>query len=385
MSVKRAFLISLFSVLICAGFFAAGYGFGTLPTKETSDLGLVEEALAILETHAYINPPPGNARQYGMIRGLVSAYNDPYTIFIEPALHELESDDLRGEFGGIGVRIEQNLEGQHLLYPLPESPAMSVGIRDGDILLAVDQMEITATTRIEDIEAALRGPTGTRVQVRVLAAINSQESDFSLERTTYPIPSVTWNLDNDEPRLGVLHITRMSGTTLEEIRRGVQDLSSRGATFFVLDLRDNPGGLLDAGIDTARLFLQEGTIIEQQYKNQPVEVSRVTKPGELSDLPIAVIVNRGTASSAELVAGVLKAHNRAKIYGLPTYGKDTLQLVFELHDQSSIHVTAAKWWVPGLDPPIGGNGVIPDETIEVDEPGPKPEIRAIIRNVFPPP
>ncbi|MFN2199297.1 MAG: S41 family peptidase [Anaerolineales bacterium] len=385
MSSKRALLITLLAGLICAGFFVSGYGFATLQAQNNSDFSLLEEALTILESHAYIDPPPGNARQYGMIRGLVSAYNDPYTIFIEPAQHELESDDLRGEFGGVGVRIEQNLDGQHLLYPLPDSPAIQAGIQDGDILLAVDQMEIHAETHIEDIQAALRGRKGTKVNVRVLAAVNAQEIEYTLERTTYPIPSVIWNLDDDEPRLGIIHITRMSGTTVDEIRRAVQDLSNREAAFFVLDLRDNPGGLLDAGIDTARLFLQTGVIIEQQYKDQPVEASRITKPGEFSDLPLAVIVNGGTASAAELVAGAIKAHQRAKIYGQPTYGKDTLQLVFELHDQSSIHVTAAKWWVPHLDPPIGGNGVIPDEITNPDDASPKPEIEAIIRAQFPQP
>jgi carboxyl-terminal processing protease len=348
-------------------------------------MSLVEEALTILNSHAFIDPPPAKAREYGMIRGLVSSYDDPYTVFIEPALHELENDDLRGEFGGIGVRIEQNFDGQHVLYPLPESPALASGIRDGDILLAVDQLEITTSTPIEEIEAGLRGRTGTHVQVKVLAAQNAQIADYTLERANYPIPSVTWNLDNDQPRLGILHISRMSGTTVDEIRRAIQDLASQGAAYYVLDLRDNPGGLLDAGIDIARLFLRDGIIIEQQYKNQPVKAARVTKPGEFADLPLAVIVNNGTASSAELVSGALKAHGRARIYGLPTYGKDTLQLVFELSDHSSIHVTAAKWWIPNLEPPIGGNGVIPDVDVQPDAPGPKPEIQAIIQTAFPTP
>jgi carboxyl-terminal processing protease len=153
-----------------------------------------------------------------------------------------------------------------------------------------------------------------------------------------------------------------------------------GATHFVIDLRNNPGGLLDAGIDTARLFLVDGTILFQKYKNQPEIASDIKIPGPYVDLPLAVIVNNGTASAAEVLAGALQAHQRARVYGQPTYGKDTLQLVFELSDHSSLHVTAARWWVPGLVPPVADNGVIPETITSTDPSEIKPEIQAILKD-----
>jgi carboxyl-terminal processing protease len=343
---------------------------------------LVEEARLLIQNHAYTELPASPDLEYGMIRGMLGTLNDPYTIFIEPAQAELQGDDLRGEFGGIGVRLEQNQSGEIMLFPFPESPAFLAGLRENDRLLRVDALEISADTPLADVQAALRGPEGSTVEITYQRANTGKPSTKKIRRTIFPLPSVAWNLAENEPRLGVIQISRMASTTTDELIRAVEDLQSRGAEFFVLDLRNNPGGLIDAGINVARLFLSSGTIIEQQYKNQPVESFTVNEAGRFSDLPLAVIINQGTASSAELVAGVLKAHQRAKIYGRPSFGKDTLQLVFELSDNSSLHITAAKWWIPGLESPLGGNGIMPDRMIPMDSADAPDEIQTIIQEVF---
>ena len=133
---------------------------------------------------------------------------------------------------------------------------------------------------------------------------------------------------------------------------------------FVIDLRNNPGGLLDAGVNIARLFLKDGDVLAQQYRGQEVETFQVEQPGSLSDLPVVILVNHGSASSAEIIAGALQVHQRAYLVGESTFGKDTIQLVFNLSDSSSMHVTAARWWIPGLEPPVGGNGLQPDVLID---------------------
>ncbi|MFN2152681.1 MAG: S41 family peptidase, partial [Anaerolineales bacterium] len=146
----------------------------------------------------------------------------------------------------------------------------------------------------------------------------------------------------------------------------VQDLQGRGATRFVLDLRGNGGGLLVEGVDIARLFLEDGVVIEQQYKGEDVETYEVKKPGELSEIPLVVLVDGGTASAAEIIAGSLQAHQRAPLIGTSTYGKDSVQLVFELKDKSSLNVTSAKWWIPGLEPPVGEGGLQPNITVSTE-------------------
>ena len=379
---KRAVGISLLIFIAMATAFASGYLFRDLQSVDSVDMALVDEAYQILKTHAYYDLPEPPNLQYNLIRGLVGSLNDPYTIFVEPAAHELESDELRGEFGGIGVRLDKNLDGDTLVYPIPESPAAAVGITDGNQLVSVDDLQIQPETSLQEIEAALRGPIGTQVSVQIVRQSGDSPEKYAIKRASFPLPSVTWNLDDDEPRLGVIQIARMAATTPDEVQKAVADLRSKGASLFVLDLRNNPGGLLDSGINTARLFLKDGEVIEQQYKNQPSTAEVVQQPGALADLPIVVIVNGGTASSAELLAGALQAHQRALVYGQQSYGKDTLQLVFELSDHSSLHVTAAKWWVPDLDPPIADHGIVPDVPVDPNTSQVKPEIQAIIQDYF---
>ena len=158
----------------------------------------------------------------------------------------------------------------------------------------------------------------------------------------------------------------------------VEDLKSRGATHFVMDLRGNSGGMLSAGVDTARLFIMDGVLLKEHARDRDVKTISASTPGPFTDIPLVVIVNHGTASAAEIIAGVLKAQKRAIIIGEPTYGKDSIQLVFDLEDGSSLHITSARWWIPDLDPPIKGNGIQPDIFIDNNKTGNDPAIEAAI-------
>ena len=161
----------------------------------------------------------------------------------------------------------------------------------------------------------------------------------------------------------------------------MNDLEQRGATAFVLDLRDNFGGLLDAGVDIARLFLADGIVIEQQYRGEAVQTFKVERKGALANVPLAILVNQHTASAAEIVAGALQQQQRAVLIGSASYGKDSIQLVFNLSDGSSLHVTSAKWWIPGLQPPLGENGLQPDLVIptSADPAAPDEAMRAAVK------
>jgi carboxyl-terminal processing protease len=158
----------------------------------------------------------------------------------------------------------------------------------------------------------------------------------------------------------VIKINLIASSTPEEVLSAVTILQNQGVSFFVLDLRDNGGGLLTSGVDTARLFLREGVILHQQYRENEIETFSVERPGPLADLPVVILVNAGTASAAEILAGSLQTHGRALLIGSPTYGKNTIQLVFDLQDGSSLHVTAARWWLPGLEQDALEKGLKPD-------------------------
>ena len=183
----------------------------------------------------------------------------------------------------------------------------------------------------------------------------------------------------------MIKVNRIAASTADEIQQAVEELRNQGAASFVLDLRDNPGGLLDAGVEIARLFLKEGIVMEQQYRGQETQTYRVEKPGPLADLPLVVLINQGSASAAEIAAGALQANRRALLVGEPSYGKDTIQLIFDLQDGSSLHVTSGRWWTPGLPGPITGVGLQPDLPVESSaqtQPSGDPILQAAIESLL---
>jgi carboxyl-terminal processing protease len=380
----RYFSLTVLVVLCLAVGFSSGYLVFQLIGSPAFRLPILVEAYQILLDNGLGPMPTAPALEYGMIRGMVQAYGDPYTIFVEPPQHELETNTLQGSFGGIGVRFERDKDGNLVLYPFPDSPAKEAGIQDGDRLLMVGDLEIASDTPIDAIQAAVRGSVGEQVQLTIARAPDFKPIQVSVKRKEIPLPSLTWHLDASERRLGVIQVNVISSSTPDEIVNAVEDLKSRGATAYALDLRNNGGGLLDAGVQTARLFLKDGTILQEQYRGKSIETYKVEKPGALAEIPLVVLVNNNTASAAEIIAGALKANQRARLIGTPTFGKDTVQLVFDLKDGSSLHVTAAHWWIPGLEPPLKGHGLQPDVPVEQssDPNSPDEAILAAIRVFF---
>jgi carboxyl-terminal processing protease len=373
------FLIGLLclNVAYFAGFMTHKYIAGRQP-----EFSVLEQAYSILENHALYPLPDPPRLEYGMIYGMVDAYGDRFTSFVEPAQHEINSDRLEGKYGGIGAKLSYDDQGNILLYPFPDSPAAEAGIQDGDHLTAVDNLRIANDTPMDSVVAALRGPEGQRVTVTVTRPPDFTFHTYTIKRKEIPLPSVTWHQDPGEPRLGVVEINVIAASTADEIENAFSDLQDLGATHYVLDLRGNSGGLLDAGIEIARLFLEEGTVLEQQYRDEPVESFKVKEPGPLADFPLAVLVDEHTASAAEIVSGAIQAHDRAPLIGSQTFGKAVIQLVFDLEDSSSLHVTAAEWWIPGLENPVGEGGLLPDIPLDPEANEADPALAAAIRYLF---
>lgn len=380
--IQIKFLLPIAIILLIIGLIA-GYAIGSNFTLARSTWPILSQAYRILENHALRDIPPDPAIEYGLIHGMIQAYGDPYTSFMEPVQHELNTDQIEGSFGGIGVRLDTDQTGNVVLFPFPDSPASQAGIQEADILKGIDGENIAGKS-IDEIQALIRGSVGSRVDITILTREGGTEQQLSIRREEFPLPSVTWHIAPDEPRLGVLEINIIAASTPAEIERAIEDLLTRGAEGLVLDLRDNAGGLLTAGIDSARLFLIDGIILEQQYRNSDVESYSIEQPGPFTEIPLAILINHNTASAAEIIAGVLQVHDRAQLIGSPTYGKDTIQLIFDLQDGSSLHVTAAEWWIPGLEPPIRGHGVQPDYPVvaDVSETSSSPELQAAIQLLF---
>lgn len=352
------FIIIIFLGYI--GAFLSGFFLKDYFSPETTDFPILNQAYQILINHAYSPLPEPKKLEYGMIRGLLESSADPYATFQEPVQHELETNNLQGSFGGIGVEFNYDSDRNLLIFPIGNGPAAKAGIIKGDRLLQVDQLMVNTDTSLDQIKAAIRGPIGESVNILVYRSQLEPILEFAITREVIHLPSVTWRISPDDAAIGIIKINIIAESTPQEILDAVSQLQLEGAEKFILDLRDNGGGLLTAGVDIARLFLKDGNIIQQQYRGDNVETFRAITPGALSNIPLVILINENTASAAEIIAGALQSNNRAVLIGSNSFGKDSIQLIFDLDDGSSLHITAAKWWLPNLDHPVSEGGLAPE-------------------------
>lgn len=362
---KRWFEFVLYaavSSLMLAAAFISGYYTRSLTGGEGSGYPLLAEAQRIIDANYIGDLPDQTAVEYGLIRGLVGALDDPYTVFVEPQQAELDSDNLQGAFGGIGSLVQQNEAGEFVLSPLPESPAALAGIMEGDILLTVDGVMLTSETSLDEVVARVRGEIGTNVTLTIRTGEDAPRQ-VSVTRAKFEIPSTTWQLYAKDETVGIIDVDRFSERTPDEVEQAVEELLTGGATGLVLDLRGNGGGLLDAGVSVAGLFLDGGDVLHEVRRDRPEKTFEADKGGAAEDYPIVVLIDGGTASASEIVAGALHDRGRAALIGQSTFGKGSVQLVFELSDGSSLHVTNARWFTPNRTP-IDGTGLQPDIVVE---------------------
>ncbi|HEY4692586.1 MAG TPA: S41 family peptidase [Bellilinea sp.] len=362
--VTAAVLLTVVLTLIA---FLAGYISNNGYTQFSYDI--FGQAYKILDQNGLKEMPSDQQTEYELIRGLIKAYDDPYTVFVEPPQHELETNQLEGKFGGIGAALQRDTQNVLRVYPYANSPAAEAGVPDGSVLVAVDDLTVTVETPDDAVISALRGKVGSKVIIKVIAKDASEPTEFSIERREFGIPSVSWQILPEQPEMGIVKITSLAATTADEIDGAIKEISAKGVLVVILDLRDNGGGLVDAGVNVVKLFAHAGSdIIEQHYPNQSDVISKGLTDGKYADLPLLIFANRNTASSAEIVVGALQALDRATVIGQQTFGKDTIQLVFDLTDGSSIHVSAAQWNIPANPAFTSGVGLVPDIPLTQEAP-----------------
>ncbi|MCC6457121.1 MAG: S41 family peptidase [Caldilineaceae bacterium] len=353
-----------------------------LPSDQPAgqSMGAYWDAWQILDRDFFGEKPDATARTYGAIRGMVASFNDPYTYFVEPQPRELERDELAGRFGGIGANIELSDDG-YLLRPVPGLPAAEAGVLDGDLLLMVDNHAITRTMSLDEIATLVRGPIDSVVTLVVRRTPadggRAEELTLSITRAEMQTPSVEWRLleDTDSGTVGYIIHTLFTERSVEEMKQALTELQEQGATRYILDMRGNRGGLVSTAVAIADLWLDEGVIFVEQKADGSETVQEATA-GMMVDAPLVVIVDGGSASAAEIVAGALQDHGRATLVGEKTFGKGSVQLIHELSDQSSLHVTNAQWLTPNRRP-ISGNGLEPDVPIVAGS-DPLPEAIAVV-------
>lgn len=361
-------------ILLAISAFAAGYFVNDLlALREQSahaqeNMNIFWEAWGLVDDHFIGELPTENLRTYGAIRGSFDTLGDPYTVFVEPVARDVEKERLQGSFGGIGAYISRPEEGGDvLLEPIPGNPAEAAGILSGDVLLMVDGTAVTAEMTVNEIVDLIKGEKGTEVILTVRHSDAIDSVDIAIERADILIPSVLARVLEEDPSIGYIQLSRFSGESGTEVADALVDLLDQGVTKIILDMRSNPGGLLEAAVDVSDQFLDAGSVLFQQSSNGDEREFKTTNKTLAADVPLVVLVNGGTASAAEIVAGALQDRERAVLIGNEkTFGKGSVQLVFDLSDGSSVHVTSARWFTPDHNQ-IDGQGLEPDILVEITQ------------------
>jgi carboxyl-terminal processing protease len=340
----------------------AGIRAGILRLGE-DDFSVFWEAWDRIEESYLGELPSSRQMTYGAVRGAISVLNDPYTVFVEPAARDAERQELRGNFGGIGASVRRDEEDNVILTPIAGNPAEAAGIQQGDILLAVDGQEITSEMTVSDTVELIRGEEGEAVTLTVLHPGGTEPVDITIIRAAILLPSVSYVLLEADPTIGYIQLTRFSEESDNEVRDAIIALQGLGAQKLILDLRRNVGGLRDAAVDVSDHFLDQAPVLYQLSRDEDERVFSATDETLADAMPLAVLVDGGTASSAEIVAGALQDHGRAVLIGVNTFGKGSVQNVYDLSDGSSIHVTAARWFTPDRKA-IDQQGLTPDIIVQ---------------------
>ena len=327
--------------------------------EESAEFAIFWEAWHLVENNFLGDLPAMQNVSWGAIRGALDTLEDPHTSFLEPKPRQREKEDLSGKFGGIGAYVSEDDEGRIILDPMPDLPAEQAGVQKGDVLVGVDDTEITPEMTVDQVVTLVRGKVGSVVRLSLHRDGEAEPLLIDVERQEIPSPSVDWRMLEEGEGLGYIRIMLFSGRTAKELQDGIEELETLGMTALVVDLRGNGGGLFDAAIDVSSEFLADGIVLHQISKSRGEETYDAKSGGAFTEAPLALLVDGGTASASEIVAGALQDHGRAVLIGAKTYGKGSVQSVYDLTDGSSVHITSAKWLTPNRNQ-INGQGLTPD-------------------------
>jgi carboxyl-terminal processing protease len=313
--------------------------------------------MALLESEYYDAEALRNPEVvYGAIKGAIEPLGDPYTSFVTPQHATVQQEDLSGKFEGIGAVVEVRDNRLLIVAPEPGRPAERAGLLPGDHITHVDGVS-TEGMSVVDAVARIRGPRGTSVRLTIKREGVPDPFDVTLVREEIKLRYVRWEMLPE--RIAYLRLTTFGQVTADFVA-ALRQIREREPLGLVLDLRNNPGGYLDAAVDVASQFLDGGVVAYQEGRNGEREVHEVKRGGLLKDTPMAVLVNKGSASASEIVAGALQDHGRATLVGETTFGKGSVQRIHTLSDKSSLRITVSRWFTPngkdlhkkGLDPDI---------------------------------
>lgn len=304
---------------------------------------------------------------YGAIQGMVAALGDPYTVFLPPESQKSTKEELGGSFEGVGIQLGFNKEKRLVVIaPLKDTPADKAGVQAGDIILKIEDKDTTNVTLPEAVNL-IRGEKSTKVNLEIYREGDEKPRTVSLQRDTIVVKSVEYSLKEspDGKKIGYIKLSRFGERTDEEWNEAVRSALGDSVEGVVLDMRNNPGGYLDGAVSIGSEFIEEGDIVKQENSQGQQRGYKVNRAGRLIKMPITVLINKGSASASEIVAGAIQDYKRGKLVGEQSFGKGTIQESQDLPGGTGIHITTAKWLTPD-GRWIHNEGLTPDVKIELD-------------------
>lgn len=368
---SNLFLLIALSIVL----FGSGYRLGqyqtlnkfssdaTLSNKPVSDFSLFWNVWSILN-EKFVDKKKLDPKKmyYGAIKGMVASTEDPYTFFLTPDENKQSKDDLLGKFEGIGAQLGLKENRIVVIAPLKESPAEKAGVRAGDFINEVDSAKTSGWTLPQAV-SKIRGTKGTKVTLTLER--NGKELEVTIVRDQILISSVELSYDKN---LAILKLNQFGDSTNEEWDKAVEQIArewkNKKIKGMILDVRDNPGGYLESSVYLASEFLKTGDLVVKQESTVTASHDYSSdRDGRLTDIPLVVLINKGSASASEILAGALRDHKKAKLVGEKSFGKGSVQEALDLSQGAGLHVTVAKWILPKGDW-INSKGIEPEIKIE---------------------
>jgi len=333
------------------------------------ELELFSDALSIVQAD-YVEEPAAKQLIYGALKGMLATL-DPYSQFLDPDSYNELKIETEGQFGGLGIEITIKDDLLTVITPIDGTPAHKVGLRPGDRIVKIDG-EITRGITLLEAVKKLRGKPGTEVALTVLREGENELKEFTVTRDIIKIQSVR-DAQILEDRIAYIRVSDFRENTPADLEAVLQQLNEQQMDSLILDLRNDPGGLLDVSVSVAELFLDRQQLVvttKGRLRSQNLEF-RSRRKGPVSEMPLVVLVNEGSASASEIVAGAIQDHRRGIIVGTKTHGKASVQTIFPLKDGSALRLTTSKYFTPN-GRSIHGEGIMPDVLVPF-EPPPEPK------------
>ncbi|MDO4560499.1 MAG: S41 family peptidase [bacterium] len=359
----------LIGILICASLYMIPQAVGadwekSLPFTP-QQLAIIKQVKLALSTYQVDGDKKGKVDDtkmyYGALKGLVESLDDPYTRFVEPKALEEENMEMEGEYGGLGIYMASRDGRTIVIAPIEDTPADRAGVKPLDEIIKVDDKNVMGMDS-DEVVKLLRGPAGKPVTIQIRRKNVDKLIPVKIVREIIKIKTVRLEMLNDG--IAYIKLNHFNLKTDEELRAALKKAMDKKARGVIMDLRNNPGGLLDVCVDVTSQFVPKGMVVGMKGRFEKANDTLYVKEGRANDLPLVVLVNEGSASAAEIFAGAVKDHKRGTIVGMKTFGKGSVQTLFNLPDGSGIYVTIARYHTPsgfvidhkGLQPDIKVDG-----------------------------